>query len=105
MILSIQHSYHSNIQVHKQSFSFSDNHHFKYIDVVPDRSNATDNTGKEGSELPEFTNIKMFIDFLLMEYQTDRQIEYEIQRNLMSCTPYRDDFLFSKIKKNMYILI
>ena len=31
-----------------------------------------------------------------MEYQVDRTIEYEIQRNLMTCAPYRDDFLFSK---------
>jgi len=104
VILSIHHSYHSSIQVHKKSFSFFENHHFKCLDVISDRSNATDNNGKEGSELPEFTNIKMFVDFLLMEYQTNRQIEYELERNLMSCTPYRNDFLFSKIR-NIYFHI
>jgi hypothetical protein len=46
----------------------------------------------------------MFVDFLLMEYKTNRRIEYELERNLMSCTPYRDDFLFSKIK-NIYFHI
>jgi hypothetical protein len=45
----------------------------------------------------------MFVDFLLMEYQTNRKIEYELERNLMACTPYRNDFLFSKIK--IYIFI
>lgn len=40
--------------------------------------------------------MKMFIDILLMEYQTDRSIDYELQRNVMACAPYRDDFLFSK---------
>ncbi len=47
----------------------------------------------------------MFVDLLLMEYQTNRQIEFELERNLMTCTPYRDDFLFSKIKKCLFFFI
>lgn len=51
---------------------------------------------KEGSEVPEFTDVKMFVDSLLMEYQTNRSIQYELERNLMTCSPYRDDVLYSK---------
>lgn len=60
------------------------------------------NNEKEGSELPEFSDVKMFIDVLLMEYQTNRPIEYQLERNLMTCTPFRDDFLFSNIWKKKY---
>ena len=45
----------------------------------------------------------MFIDTLLMEYQTNRSIDYEIQRSLMACTPFRDDFLFSKKTVSLYV--
>ncbi len=47
--------------------------------------------------MPEFADVKLFVDTLLMEYQSNRSIQYELQRNLMACTPYRDDYLFSKI--------
>jgi len=33
-----------------------------------------------------------------MEYQTNRSIQYELERNLMTCSPYRNDVLFSKEK-------
>ncbi|CAF4916702.1 unnamed protein product, partial [Rotaria sp. Silwood1] len=60
--------------------SFITSQHPGYIS---DRSNITDNNGIKGSELPEFTDVKMFVDSLLMEYQTNRQIHFELQRNLM----------------------
>ena len=40
----------------------------------------------------------MFVDSLLMEYQTNCSIQYELERNLMTCSPYRNDVLFSKEK-------
>ncbi len=69
----------------------------KWLGYIPDRSNSTNNEGKKGSELPEFTDVKIFVDSLLMGYQTSRSIEFELERNLMTCTPFRDDYLFSKI--------
>jgi hypothetical protein len=72
--------------------------------MLPDRSNSTDRNGNAGSELPEFTDIKMFVDSLLMEYQTNRAIQYELERNLMTCAPYRNDFLFSKIKTTNFLI-
>ncbi|CAF2516694.1 unnamed protein product [Rotaria sp. Silwood2] len=68
---------------------------YKHPGYVSDRSNATDNNGMNGSELPEFTDIKMFVDSLLMEFQTNRQVQFELERNLMTCTPFRNDFLFT----------
>ncbi|CAF4225646.1 unnamed protein product, partial [Rotaria sordida] len=41
----------------------------------PDRSNVTGSDNQEGSELPEFTDVKMFIDSLLIDYQTNKTIE------------------------------
>ncbi len=42
--------------------------------------------------------MKIFIDSLLIGYQTDRKIELEIERNPMICTPFRRDSIFGKIK-------
>ena len=49
--------------------------------------------------------MKIFVDSLLLQYQTNRSIEYEFQRNLMACSPYRHDLLYSKSssKKLFYI--
>ncbi|CAF1308472.1 unnamed protein product [Rotaria magnacalcarata] len=68
---------------------------YKHPAYIADRSNITDGNGEKGSELPEFTDVKMFVDSLLMEYQTNRQIHFELERNLMTCTPYRNDLLFT----------
>ncbi|CAF4810977.1 unnamed protein product, partial [Rotaria sp. Silwood2] len=49
---------------------------------------------QEGSELPEFTDVKMFIDSLLIGYQTNKTIEFELERSPMICTPVRRDSIF-----------
>ena len=64
--------------------------------MLSDRSNRTDKNGKAGSELPEFTDVKIFIDSLLMEYQTNRPIRMEVERTAMACTAFRADYLFSE---------
>ncbi|CAF4093815.1 unnamed protein product, partial [Adineta steineri] len=61
---------------------------------IPDRSNVTDKNNREGSELPEFSDVKMFIDSLLIGYQTNRTIEFKLERKAMICTPFRRDVLF-----------
>ncbi|UJR37764.1 hypothetical protein I4U23_030457 [Adineta vaga] len=68
---------------------------FKHPGYISDRTNATDLDAKDGSELPEFTDVKIFVDSLLMEYQSTRSIQYELERNLMTCTPYRKDYLYT----------
>ncbi|CAF3562792.1 unnamed protein product [Adineta steineri] len=70
---------------------------YKHPSYIPDRSNATSNDGKMGSDLPEFTDVKMFVDSLLMGYQKDRQIQYELERKVMTCTPSRNDYLYTSI--------
>ncbi|CAF3818339.1 unnamed protein product [Rotaria sp. Silwood1] len=80
-------------------------HHFKCLGYISDRSNITDNNGNKGSELPEFTDVKMFVDSLLMEYQTNRQIHFELQRNLMICTPFRNDLLFTSESNLINIIL
>ncbi|CAF0858674.1 unnamed protein product [Adineta steineri] len=67
---------------------------FSHPTSIPDRSNVTDNNDEEGSKLPEFSDVKMFIDSLLIGYQTNRSIEFELQRKPMVYTPYRQDLIF-----------
>ncbi len=55
-----------------------------------------DETNDRGSELPEFSDMKMFIDSLLINYQTEKTMGIEIERYPMICTPVRRDFLFGK---------
>ncbi|CAF3577194.1 unnamed protein product [Rotaria sp. Silwood2] len=59
---------------------------FSHPTLIADRSNVMDSNNKEGSELPEFTDIKIFIDSLLIGYQTNKTIEFEIERNPMNET-------------------
>ncbi|CAF1239735.1 unnamed protein product [Adineta ricciae] len=67
---------------------------FLHPTLVADRSNVTDKNKNEGSELPEFIDVKMFIDSLLMSYQTGKTIDLELERAPMRCTPFRRDFIF-----------
>ena len=75
------------------------------LGVIPDRSNVTGSSSfgiaqhSKGSELPQFSEVKMFIDMILISYYTNRTVDYEIERNLMTCTPFREDYLFSKSMK------
>ena len=66
--------------------------------MIADRSNVTDRKEKKGSELPEFTGVKIFIDSLLIGYQTNKTIEFELERNPMICTPVRRDSIFGTLK-------
>ncbi|CAF4318595.1 unnamed protein product, partial [Rotaria sp. Silwood2] len=67
---------------------------FLHPTFILDRSNIMDNNNQEGSELPEFTDVKMFIDSLLIGYQTNKTIEFELERSPMICTPVRRDSIF-----------
>ncbi|CAF3806236.1 unnamed protein product [Adineta steineri] len=70
---------------------------FLHPSFIPDRSSLIDfsNTYNfEDSGLPEFSDVKMFIDSLLIGYQTNKNIEFELQREPIICTPYREDLLF-----------
>jgi hypothetical protein len=63
---------------------------------VADRADGIGNKHLEGSELPEFTDVKIFIDSLLISYQSNRPMEYELERTALTCTPFRRDFLNGK---------
>lgn len=67
-----------------------------HLAFIADRSNVTNSKSEEGSELPEFTDVKIFIDSLLMQYQTDEVIELELERKVMTCTTIRRDSIFGK---------
>ncbi|CAF4171491.1 unnamed protein product [Rotaria magnacalcarata] len=66
---------------------------FLHPTLIADRSNVTDRKEKKGSE---FTDVKIFIDSLLIGYQTNKTIEFEIERSPMTCTPIRRDSIFIK---------
>jgi hypothetical protein len=63
---------------------------------IADRSNVTDTDKYNGSELPEFSDVKMFVDSLLVSYQTRVDIGFELERTAMIYTPYRRDFIKGK---------
>lgn len=48
-------------------------------------------------DLSSLSNVKVFIDSLLFIYQSDRNIHFEIKRDSMMATPYREDPMFGKI--------
>jgi hypothetical protein len=41
----------------------------------------------------------MFIDSLLIEYQANLSVHFELERNAMTCTPFRQDYLYSMFTK------
>ena len=65
--------------------------------VIGDRSNVPSSRDSRESELPEFTNVKIFVDSLLVGYQSNRSIRMELERKAMTCTAFRNDLLFSRI--------
>ncbi|CAF1113916.1 unnamed protein product [Adineta steineri] len=69
---------------------------FSHPTFIRDRSKTYDSYSAsfEDLRLPEFSDVKIFIDSLLIGYQTNRNIEFEIQRKPITCTPYRQDLLF-----------
>ncbi|CAF4092876.1 unnamed protein product, partial [Adineta steineri] len=69
---------------------------FLHPSSISDRSSVGDRDSYyfEDSALPEFSDVKMFIDSLLIGYQTNRNIEFELKRKPITCTPYREDVLF-----------
>ena len=48
------------------------------------------------SMFPEFTDVKILIDMVLVEYQAGREMMLEIKRQPMICAPFRDDMLLSE---------
>lgn len=65
----------------------------------------SDRDGKEGTNLPQFTDVKMLVDSLLIEYQTNRTMHYEFERNAMICAPYRADYLYSECVQSVKTLL
>ncbi|CAF5089635.1 unnamed protein product, partial [Rotaria sp. Silwood1] len=64
-----------------------------------DRSDIMDDNNKaQGSKLPAFTDVKIFIDSLLIGYQTNTNIEYELERTPMICTSFRRNLIFGMMK-------
>ena len=72
---------------------------------ISDRSNMTNQNKIEGSEFPEFTDVKIFLDSLLISYQSNRSIDVEVKRRPMTCTPFRRDFINGESQTSMRILI
>jgi len=52
----------------------------------------------QGSKLPAFTDVKIFIDSLLIEYQTNTNIEYELERTPMIRTPFCRSLIWGMMK-------
>ena len=96
MLPSIYHSslISTRVNIAERFLCFADRS--KSLGVISDRANISDPRGKEGSKLPQFTDVKMLVDSLLIKYQTNRSFHYEFERTAMSCTPYRTDSLYSK---------
>lgn len=96
MIQLIFHLFHFYIQV--KQFLFENNFLFIiYLGFITDRSNVTDVNRYESSKLPEFTDVKIFIDSLLIHYQTNEEIKLEIEKTPMICTSCRRDFILGNI--------
>ncbi|CAF4761018.1 unnamed protein product, partial [Rotaria sp. Silwood2] len=53
--------------------------------LIADRSDIMDNNKYQDLKLPAFTDVKILIDSLLIEYQTNTNIEYELERTPMIC--------------------
>ncbi len=69
-----------------------------YLALIPDRSDIMNNTKDQGSKLPAFTDVKMFIDSLLIGYQTNTNIEYELERTPMILTPFRRSLILGMMR-------
>ncbi|CAF3166386.1 unnamed protein product [Rotaria sp. Silwood2] len=67
---------------------------FLHPTLIADRSDIMDNNKDQGSKLPAFTDVKIFIDSLLIGYQTNTNIEYELERTPMICTSFRRNLIF-----------
>lgn len=67
-----------------------------YLASIADRSNLTNINYRRGSQLPEFSDVKIFIDSLLISYQKNTTISWNIQREVIRCTKYRMDILFGR---------
>lgn len=50
---------------------------------------------KKGA-LPDFGDVKVFVDELLISSQSNRSIEYQLERTPFSCTPFRRDFIYGE---------
>lgn len=105
MILLIYHSNGFLIQVGIISL-FDQRFILNNLASIADRSNVTDETYWQGSQLPEFSDVKIFIDSLLISYQrNNKTIEWNIERDVIQCTSYRIDVLFRKREKRMFMEI
>ncbi|CAF1358637.1 unnamed protein product [Didymodactylos carnosus] len=82
---------------------------FEHPTLIEDRSNKTYKTlngGKNFTEFPQFSNIKLFIDTLLISYQTGKKnLTIELERNVMKCTKYRKDVLYTSKTTAFTIII
>ncbi|CAF3720568.1 unnamed protein product, partial [Rotaria sordida] len=74
---------------------------FLHPTLITDRSDIMNNNKDQWSKLPAFTDVKIFIDSLLIGYQTNTNIEYELERTLMICTPFRRNLIFESGLSNL----
>ncbi|CAF3715850.1 unnamed protein product [Rotaria sp. Silwood1] len=79
---------------------------FLHPTLIADRSDIMDDNNKDqGSKLPAFTDVKIFIDSLLIGYQTNTNIEYELERTPMICTPFRRNLIFENGLSSLIIFL
>ncbi|CAF1314882.1 unnamed protein product [Rotaria sordida] len=72
---------------------------------ISDRSNSTPHRSDERYEWPEFADIKIFVDSLLISYQTNNDVKLELERKPISCTPYRSDVIYSRGLFFVYMIL
>lgn len=52
------------------------------------------NLVSQTSIFPEFADLKIFLDNLLIDFQLNKTFEYQLTQRSISCPPFRRDFLF-----------
>ncbi|CAF4107133.1 unnamed protein product, partial [Rotaria sp. Silwood2] len=73
--------------------------------LIADRSDIMDNNKYQDLKLPAFTDVKILIDSLLIEYQTNTNIEYELERTPMICTSFRRNLIFENRLSSLIITL
>ena len=78
---------------------FSNERMIKFVSLsgnFPDRWRSVGNRYAKPPDFPDFSDVKLLIDTILVEYQTGRSVTLEIERQPMICTEYLNNLLLSK---------